>query len=390
MRKVLFIFVILLVAIGLGFLIHLDSGYLLFSYHGWTLETSIWIGLLGLIVSFLVLQMMMHFIYRTTHIGMRIKSWGATRSQKKGRKQTINGLCELAEGNWQKAESLLVKSAEIGSHPFINYLAAARAAQAQEAFERRDDYLKKAHESKEASEMAVGLTQAQLQMDAKQWEQAIATLQHLNRINPSHSYVLHLLYKVYLRMNDWASLRAILASLKRMKVLAKSEFLQLEEKIYLHLLSQENLTCDAAQAMWHEFPRALQLNPQLVVAYVNRIVPQQRAEAIKTIIAVLSKNWNAPLILLFGQIAAQSDEVAYASSVAEKWLQHHPGDPELLLCLGKLAIAQKIWGKAKFYLEASVAILDRQDVYQELGCVMQALGEQENALKYYKKGLEVC
>ena len=389
MKKILFMFFLLLVAIGLGFLIHLDSGYILISYHDWTIETSLWVGIFVMVLFLLLLQLVFHVVRMTAHMGKNVKKWGSERSQKKGQRQTNIGLCELAEGNWKKAESILIKSAQAVLHPFINYLSAARAAQAQGAYESRDAYLKLAHEAKGATEMAVGLTQAQLQIEAKQWEQAIATLQHLNQIDKGHAHVLHLLHKVYMEMNDWPALKTILTGIRKAKMLSKDELAELEQLVYFRLLEQDSLSCDEAQAIWKDVPSALHIQPKLVAAYVKKIMHKHVKLAVSILEAALAKKWDSSLVYLFGVVATRDDDPKRAFLKAEKWLQKHPRDPELLLCLAKLSISQKFWGQAKHYLEACAGLLDRQDVYQELGYVMQALGENDKALSYYKKGLEV-
>ena len=376
-------------AIGIGFLIHKDAGYILLSYDKWTIETSIWVGLFILIILFLAIQALFHCVRRTAHFGRSFKNWGASRNKNKGHKKAHAGLCELAEGNWDKAESLLIKSVKAGASPFIAYLAAARAAQAQKAYNRRDEYLKKAHEAKESSDMAVGLTQAQLQIDAEQWEQAIATLQHLNQENPSHRYVICLLHKVYVHISDWSALHALLPCMKRAKAMDKAELHDLEAQVYHKMLLQENVSHDSIQKLWQDMPRALQTSAPLVIAYVGRI-KQDQMRALKLIKAALDKTWNSQLVCQYGERAQRCADCTESLNTAEKWLTNHPKDPELLLCLAKLSIALKMWGKAKYYLEACVPLMGRADVYQALGQVMQALGEQKEALNYYKKGLEVC
>ena len=53
------------------------------------------------------------------------------------------------------------------------------------------------------ADIAVGVVQAELQLDADQKEQALATLQHLREVSPKHPYVLQLLQNLYSEMNQW-------------------------------------------------------------------------------------------------------------------------------------------------------------------------------------------
>ena len=51
----------------------------------------------------------------------------------------------LAEADWKNAEKLLSSGAAESDTPLMNFLAAAKAAQAQKADARRDNYLRQAH-----------------------------------------------------------------------------------------------------------------------------------------------------------------------------------------------------------------------------------------------------
>ena len=65
--------------------------------------------------------------------------------------------------------------------PLINYLGAAKAAQEQGAFERRDNLLQKAYRVAPEADLAIGLTQAELEIEQHQFEHAMATLNHLRK-----------------------------------------------------------------------------------------------------------------------------------------------------------------------------------------------------------------
>ncbi len=51
-------------------------------------------------------------------------------------------------------------------------------------------------------------------------------------------------------------------------------------------------------------------------------------------------------------------------------------DPALTLTLARLCIANKLWGKARNYLDASLTVEPSADAYAELGRLLVFLGEQ--------------
>ena len=145
----------------------------------------------------LLLHLSLRVLSRLWHTPERVAEWRRKRRLQRAHRSLTRGLVELAEGRWKVAERHLTKHAEQSETPLINYLAAARAAQLQDEHARRDDYLHLAHESMPSADVAVGLTQAELQLAHQQYEQALATLMHVRSLSPKHNYVLKLLKKLY-------------------------------------------------------------------------------------------------------------------------------------------------------------------------------------------------
>lgn len=385
MKKLIIGFIILLFAVWVGFLIHQDPGYVLISYANHAVETSLWVAFIGLVITFLFIYLFVRVFKHTSKLGSKIQRWNQERDERKSIKLTNAGLCELAEGNWKLAENKLIKAAKLSTSPLINYLGAARAAQAQEAYERRDNYLRDAHHTNRDAEVAIVLTQAQLQMSAKQWEQALATLRHLNEIVPNHKYALRLLKDAYLECNDWQQLQLLLPSLRKRKALSESELESLERHTYSTLLRKAN-TSEQLEKIWNDIPRHLQSNTSLVQLYTELLIKQNESQrATKVIETTLKKQWDSKLVSHYGLTNGMSNPSQL--SKAESWLSKHPNDPELLLCLGRLALREQFWGKAREYLERVVRVKPTSAAHQELGRALEALGETEAALTHYRTGL---
>ncbi len=390
MKKLIFGFIVLLVAIWLGYLIHEDAGYLLITYGHWSIETSLWVAIISLILAFLIIYFIIRLIKNTMALSERFRHWGKERNNKKVKKLTDIGLCELAEGDWQDAEHNLIKAAKINSRPLINYLAAARAAQEQQAYSRRDEYLKKAHKTTSGSEIAVGLTQAQLQLNNQQWEQALATLKHLNQVSPKHRYVLSLLKQVYLKLNDWSQLENLLPSLRKNKVLTKDKLEHLERQIHIALFRRTAHTGNMQQLeeAWNTLPKSMQLDLSLVSLYTHHLINNGRGEQASDIIEqTMKKDWLPSLTKNYG--LANDENATKRLKIAEAWLKKHPQEPALLLCLGRICMQLKLWGKARDYLEQSLKLAPEKQTFYEYGTVAEAMGEKDAALDYYRKGLEL-
>ena len=85
------------------------------------------------------------------------------------------------------------------------------------------------------------------------------------------------------------------------------------------------------------------------------------AEAHRIIEESLEQNWDSTLLPLYVECLPR--DARRHLERAEGWLKQHPGDPALLLALGQLCVEQELWGKARSYLEASLAIEPSHTAY---------------------------
>lgn len=229
MRFLVFIFIILSIAAWVGLKVAHDTGYVFIAYNHWSAETSLWVGIGIIIVVFIALYTLLRLIVQTSRLPNRLSSWKRMRRYREVRQTTQRGFCELITGDWQKAEQSLLKAAKLSQYSLIHYLFAAKAAQALQAFDRRDDYLRQAHLSAPHSEIVVGITQAELQIESGQWEQAMATLKYLHQLSPKQVRVLELLKRTCLNLNDWTQLKSLIPQLKKAKLCSVNELKEWEE-----------------------------------------------------------------------------------------------------------------------------------------------------------------
>lgn len=388
MKRLIIYFLLLLASIWLGLKIHKDPGYVLINYQQWSLETTLWFAILALLVLFIIFYLLIRLWRGSSVISNRFNNWLEQRRNRKAIKLTNQGLCQLAEGDWKVAEKNLIRGADHSDTPLINYLAAASAAQHQNHYEERDSYLRQAHLGTPQAEVAIGLTQAQLQFNAKQWELALATLRHLNQIAPHHSYILKLLKRVYLELQDWHSLQELLPELRRQKVLPSKDLDKLEQQVYLALIKSAVISESTASVnnVWQNIPEGWRKDPAILSAYSDYLIKNNEGDRAEVLLRdVLKKNWSESLVQRYG--LAKSENPSKQLVTAESWLKNHGNDPELLLCLGRICMRNRLWGKAKSYLQSSVQIVPRAEAYRELGQLLEQMNETNEALDAYRKGL---
>lgn len=383
-----------LLAFGAAVLITLavmnDNGYILLGYGQWTVEGSLAFFLLLNVIAFALLYFILRTIARIWSVPQQVRNWQQLRCAKRSRKSLTRGLVELSEGNWQQAEKDLIRYAGKSETPMLNYLAAARSAQQQGAHDRRDQYLQLAHEGMPSADVAVGLTQAELQLDHAQLEQALATLKHLQRIAPKHAHVLKLLKELYERLGDWGELNQLMPDLKRHKVIGSEEQQKLELNIFHNLLSQAARDEDSAalEAVWKKMPKSVRGSESMLTVFVNYLINRGENDRVEGLLRdFIERHWSEDLVELYGRI--EIEDTARQLNAAESWLQFHPRDGQLLLTLGYLCLRHKLWGKARSYLEASIGVAPSTPAYQALGVLLESMGEQAEAFTCFKAALSL-
>jgi len=388
MRQLIVILIIFLGSIFLGLKIAEDPGFAFFSYKNWSMEMPLWFAILMGIAFFLIFYFIIKFCDSVDLSLYRFRNWLRLRRKYKSYSKTNRGLIELIEGNYRGAENYLLEGIPQSDAPLINYLAAAKAAHERGAFDKRDMYLRKAHDAAPHADIAIGLLQAQLLFEQGQLEQVLATLNHLRSIAPKHKVVLKLLERVYVHLGDWAALLTLLPLLRKTKVIDQTQVENFEKRIYCELLNAvENKNEKEVRAAWDTIPRKYQRDPSVIYCYAKQLIRySDAAPELEVLIAkAVKKAWNKDLIKLYGQL--ETEQAAKQFAKAESWSKTYVNQATLLLTLGRLAMRSQLWGKARSYYEASLRLETNPETFVEYGKLLEMLGEPEAAMQSYRDGL---
>ncbi len=397
MKNIIYFLGSLGVAIGAAFLIHgwlseySDPGYVLIGFGRWSLETSLVFFAVSQIAVFFVLYILFRLLGVLLRLPSKLKNKGKNIKFNRSQEALISGLVDSAEGNWEKAEKILIKHASNSGAPLLHYLTAARAAQSRGAIEKRDEYLRKATEQSGETDIAVGLTQAELHLSSNQFDQALETLIKLQSIDSGHASVLKLLHQTYQHIGDWEGIRKLIPSLHQNKVLMEAEVKLLESETFSGLLKQAAAKGDAdnIHKVWLSIPEHIQSVQGIATIYFAAMIEVGAGEKVEDdIVKSILNVWDETLLVLYANV--QAEDYQRQLQTAEQWLSIHSGSAVLLRVLGKISIKCKQMEKAEQYLTKSVAIEPTVAAYQMLGDVLIEKGDKDKASDSYKKGLELA
>jgi HemY protein len=360
-----------------------DPGYVVINFRGYLVEMSVPVLLAAVLLILFLAWLLVKIFNAPRKLG---EAAGRYRSGRAGSRLT-RGMIEVAEGNFAKGEKLLARAANVSEAPLLNYLQAARAAHLLGEDERRDKWLRQAYEDTPGAASAVLLTQAELQLDQGQFEQALATLRQLEEKAPNHSYALNLLGRLYYRLEDWQHLEALLPRLRKHGRVDDELLARWTVRVHRENLARA-ADADAVGSSWQAVPKNLKDDTSLLEAYYAGLIrTEQHDKAAREIAAELKRQWRGPLVRLFGIIA--SHDPAKQLNRAESWLKEHPDDVDLLLAAARLCLRNELWGKARSYLETAISLRPSPEAYQEYGRLLNQLGESDAAADAYRAGLRM-
>jgi HemY protein len=386
MMKMLWVFLILLLSVWAGAHLRDDPGYVLITFHHWTVETTLLVGALLLVFVLVVGHLLISLLAFAGHCPASLARWRAKRRALASQSKTRQGLIEFSEGHWSRAKKYLIKGLPDADMPLVNYLTAARAAQEMGDPQLRDDFLREAQQCMPDAKIAVELTQAQLQLANRQWEQALATLRHLKDIAPNHTYVLKLLADLYQEVKDWPQLIGLLPDLKRYRVVTGRDYEQLQEHAYLQglidIIKQDK--SPEISIFFNTLPKPLTDKSAFVAVYCQYLLKEQdEVDAEVRLRQCLRTALSDDLLDLYGALQPEAARIDFIESLLKK----NTHSATLYLCLGRLCKKNQLWGKAKTYLEASLQLSPTPTAYAELADLLETLDDHPAAFTLYRKGL---
>ena len=364
------------------FILH-DKGLVTISMRGYVITMSVPALVIVMTVSYFVIRLVIRVWRAPRQLGEKIAD---RRSRSAGQRLT-RGLIHLSEGDWARSERLLTRSIASGEAPLANYLMAARAAQQRGAIERRNELLQQAFENLPEAEVAIWVAQAGLQFENGENEAAIAALRRVLDKQPDNPVAVSLLARTYHRLDDAAGLLELLPHLGRADLDA-----QQRDQIACFALqaAQRDADFDRARVdtLWNSLAAAVRERTPLKAwraRALSAVGAGETAEA--ELRKSLSRDWQADLVTAYGEL--DTNNLNRQLKHAEAWLKDRPEDPVLLLTAARLCMRAELWGKARSYLESSLALAANPGAYALYGQLLSRLGEESAASDAYRQGLKL-
>jgi HemY protein len=191
-----------------------------------------------------------------------------------------------------------------------------------------------------------------------------------------------------LASGDTRRAREALDPLQKSGVLGARAYNALETQV---LVASIQAASDGAvlNTLWSQLPKGQRRSPVVVDAYARKaasfglVLP-----AMDEVESALRREWSSQLVETYGSLPG--DDLDARLRRAEAWQEAHPNDPSLLLALGRMAARVSLWGKARTYLERSIALVPSASAWEALGDTYTGLGDSALAQRCYRNAIALA
>ncbi|TEW53998.1 heme biosynthesis protein HemY [Psychromonas sp. RZ22] len=389
MIRVLIIVVALLAGLIFAPELSANKGYILISFDSYTTYETTIINAGFIAILFYFLLLITEWVLRKLlSMSSITRGWFGQRKTRKAQKNMQLGMIALLEGNTKQAQKLLSKSAEQSEVPALTYIAAARASHENGEFNKRDDYLELAKEQA-GCKLAVGLVWAELQLDAKQYENGLATLNELNQHFPKNKKVCQYYITVYSELNEWSKLITLIHSQRKLIALNDHDFDALEFHAHQQLFQQ--LASKDGQLLidyWHKSaPRWMRKELSYQKAVISALIDNKCGKlAQEFLLDKLQRQFSLPLLPYLQKI----ELIDYYPIInfLEKQLKKSDHADYVHQALAYLKLKENHQEAAIKHLMESVKSLPNASDYKILASLLEQQGRMEEANLYYRQGLD--
>lgn len=386
MRGLLWLLSLFALAVGVSLAARFNDGYLLLVFPPYRAEISLNLAILLLLGVFVVLYGFLRGLALTRALPARVREFRTRRQRDKATSTVHDAMRLLFEGRFSQALKKAAQAHATHKSPGLAALLAARAAQRLNEHEKEESWLDQAIQDDPQMQPARLMLEAEMLIDRRHFDDAVAVLQRLQQLSGRHIAALRLELRAQQGRGNWNETLRITRLLEKCNGLLPELAQEIKLKAHQQNIHQRRTDLEQLLTYLHQLP-SKENSPRLTRAFAAALIELKAHGAAQSIIeAQLANEWDSTLVRLYGR--SLGGNLTARIALADRWLRQNPDDPELLLALGRLCMAQRLWGKAQSYFEASLSLADRREVRLELARLFEQTERPDAAMPHYRAAAE--
>lgn len=389
MRALFWLLTLAALAVGLALAARYNEGYVLLVLPPWRAEVSLNLFILLCAGGFFFIYLLARAVSHTLALPSAVAEFRRRRQQDKATRALRDAWRLLQEGRYGHA----LRSAEKvpADDPAAGMLALAgwRAAHAMRDAARTAEWSARLRDHADKGlEAARLMTEAEFAIEDRRFEDARAALQAFAAREGRHIAALRLSLRAEQGVGNWREVVRLVRQLEKHQALTPEQAAPIRSRALREALRDLRDDPSGLMRYWHQLDEADRADPSLALETSRALqAAGDCREAQRVIEDSLEEHWDGALVLAYGDCGKAGEpagDVLGRIAQAEKWLQRMPRDGDLLFTLGRLCRQQQLWGKARSYLEAALAIAPSRQAHVELAHLLEQLGEPALAAGHYR------
>jgi HemY protein len=382
-RALIWLVVLFAVAAGLAVAARYNDGYVLIVANPWRIELSLNLLVVLLVGGFFVLYGLLRLVAQTLSMPVQVAAFRARKRQERAVDALVNATRLQLEGRHGQALKRAQIAYDSGASPGLTALLAARAAGALRDEPRLRLWLDRAREHDAGFRTARLMTEAEIALQSRQFDDAHERLELLRASGQRHIAALRLSLRVAQARGESDNMLRLARQLEKHRAMSPEEALPIKRRANLAALQARDGDRAALAKYWAGLPDDEQADRRVAQAAARALTAAgDPATAQKLLERWLDAQWDSAMAEMYGE-SAGGDLLARISR-AETWLKRQPRDARLLLMLGRLCVQNELWGKAQSYLEAALSVEPLRATHVELARLNERLGREADAQRHYR------
>ena len=383
MKGLLWLLAAFALAAGLSVAMRENEGYLLLVHTPWRIELSLNLFLILLVAAFAAAYFLLRIVAHTAQLPAHVRAFRARQGDRRARAALSQALQALYEGRFSRAAKLAGQAHESGESRALAALVVARAAQRMRNFALRDTWIAKARSAEPDWRQATLAAEAELLLEERRYEDARAVLLELHAGGARHIATLSALLRAEQGLGNWSEVVRIARLLVKRDAMPREALQGVVDMARVAMLSHKAQDARSLTEYWQSIPATEQRRARIAAAAARAWTQLGDARAARSVIEnALTGAWTPELVLLYGECG--DEEAIPRIECAEGWVKTRPQDPDLLLTLGRLCARRELWGKARSYLEASLAVSPCREAHVALAGLCECIGLAGEANRHYR------
>lgn len=370
-------------AVALSLAARYGEGYALFVFPPYRVEISLTLLVLAGLALFVLLHGLLRLAAHTVRLPAHVAAYRRRLRASRAHEAMRQAWQAFLEGRYARSEKLAARAFALDESPGTAALLAARSAHQLRDAERRDRWLARAEHARGASRHARLVTQAEAALDERRFDEARAILRELHATGPRHVASLRLLLRAEQGLRNWDEVERLTRLLEKRDAIPRETAAQLRVAAIIESLKRRSFDPEGLAGYWAKVPLADRTRPRVAATAARLLIEAGNPRTAHEIIRqALAEQWSSDLAALYGETSGDDDLERIEH--CERWLKDQPRDAGLLLALGRLCTARKLWGKAQTYLEASLAVQPSRAAHAALARLFEQLGREADANRHFR------